>query len=92
MKSYQLEKFENGPVFFVKRYNEQDNTTCIYALVNIVEIRDQAEYKLTIILCKNYDVNHVSIHGAYLSLENILQIVSNLIDKNPNIYEHIVRN
>lgn len=90
--TYQLEKFDSGPVYFLKQTDESDNTSNIQAIINIQEIRDHAEYQLNIITCRNYEAHNVSLHGSFLNLDSIIQITANIITNNPNIYDNIVRN
>lgn len=88
---YNLEKFENGPVYFLKSHSPDVNSTSIDAIINIVEVRDQAEYQLNIIVCKNYATHTISIHGSYLNPQSLIQIAANIVTDNPNIYDNIVR-
>ena len=88
---YNLEKFENGPVYFLKSHNPDTHTSSIDAIVNILEVRDQAEYQLHIIVCKNYSTHKISIHGSYLNPQSLIQIAANIVTENPNIYDNIIR-
>lgn len=89
---YQLEKFDKGPVYYLKSVDDTSDTSSIQAIVNIQEIKDHAEYYLNIITCANYDIYNVLLHGSFLNLQSVLQIAANIINNNPNIYENIVKN
>jgi hypothetical protein len=91
MTSYQLEKFESGPVYFLKVFDQNASLTSIEAIINILEIREEAEYNLNIIICKNYNTHNISIHGSYLNPQSLIQIITNILNENPNIYDNIVR-
>jgi hypothetical protein len=89
--TYQLEKFDKGPVYYLKSVDESNNKTAIEAIINIQEVKDQAEYYLNIITCKNYDIHNISLHGSFLNLQSVLQIAANILADNPNIYDNIIK-
>lgn len=89
--TYQLEKFDKGPVYYMKCVDETTNTTSVEAIINIQEIKDHAEYHINIVTCKQYDIHNISLHGSYLNLQSVLQIAANLLSNNPNIYDNIIK-
>lgn len=89
--TYQLEKFDTGPVYYLKCVDDTNNSTSIKAVINIQEIRNEAEYIINIVTCEKYDIHNISLHGSFLNLHSILQIGANIISNNPNIYDNIVK-
>jgi hypothetical protein len=88
---YQLEKFDKGPVYYLKSTDESTDKSTIEAIINIQEIKDQAEYYINIVTCKQYDVHNISLHGSFLNLQTVLQIAANVLSNNPNIYDNIIK-
>jgi hypothetical protein len=88
--TYQLEKFDKGPVYYLKSVDGSSDKTSIEAIINIQEIKDQAEYYINIVTCKNYDVHNISLHGSFLNLQSVLQIAANILTNSP-IYDNIIK-
>jgi len=90
MTNFQLEKFDQGPTYFVKSDDPDNKITKIVAVANIQEVKDHAQYFVNVVLCDNYATHQVPIHGSFLNLHSILQICLNLFHGSET-YTNIVK-
>ena len=81
---YNLAKFEDGLTYFIKTSEENDGSG-IAALLNVRELKEHAQYHLTVLNTKDYSKKEHVIHGVYLTPKNLLNISLALLEKNPSL-------
>lgn len=80
--TYNLAKFEDGLTYFIKDTNENSESS-IKALLNVRELKEHAQYHLTLLNTKDSSKKEHIIHGVYLTPKNLLNISLALLENNP---------
>lgn len=82
--TYNLAKFEDGLTYFIKT-SEESGESSIRALLNVKELKEHAQYHLTLIETKDSSKKEHVIHGVFLTPKNLLNISLALLENNPSL-------
>lgn len=93
--TYNLAKFEDGIVYFIKeKISGSDPSNVvekISAIINIKELKEHAQYQITVIETETSYKQEYNIHGVYLSPNNILSIAVSHIKRDPSVMSGLER-
>lgn len=93
--SYNLAKFEEGIVYFIKEHlgqpNSENSVSKISAIVNLKELKEHAQYIITVIETETGHKQEYPIHGSYLTPNNIMNIAVSHIKRDPSIMSGLER-
>lgn len=93
--TYHLAKFDEGVVYFVKSKlgDPQSKNTVekIVAIINVKELKEHAQYEIVVIETDTSYKKEYTIHGVYLSPNNILNIAVSHIQRDPSVMSHLER-
>jgi hypothetical protein len=101
--TYNLAKFEDGIVYFIKektfasdnvgsgKSDPHNTAEKISAIVNIKELKEHAQYQITVIECETGYKQDYTIHGVYLIPNNILSIAVSHLKRDPSLMSGLER-
>lgn len=93
--SYNLAKFDEGIVYFIKEKigdpNSENNSDKISAIINVKELKEHAQYQITVIETETGFRQEYPIHGVYLSPNNLLSIAVSHIKRDPSLMSGLER-
>lgn len=93
--TYNLAKFDDGIVYFIKEKitAEDPNNSIekISAIINIKELKEHAQYQITVLETETSYKQEYNIHGVYLSPNNILSIAVSHIKRDPSVMSGLER-
>lgn len=94
MNSFNLAKFDNGAVYFVKEKIEispENSIEKISAIVNVEELKEHAQYNIVVIETETSHKDEFPIHGVYLTPNNILTIAVSHLKRDPSLITDLER-
>lgn len=93
--TYNLAKFEDGIVYFIKETingtDANNSIEKISAIINIKELKEHAQYQITVLETDTGYKQEYNIHGVYLSPNNILNIAVSHIKRDPSVMSGLER-
>jgi hypothetical protein len=93
--TYNLAKFEEGLVYFIKQKvsgdSPENSIEKISAIINVKELKEHAQYQITVIETETGYKQDYPIHGVYLSPNNLLSIAVSHIQRDPSLMSGLER-
>ena len=93
--TYNLAKFDDGIVYFIKEKIVGENPDSfidqISAIINVKELKEHAQYQITVIETDTGFKQEYNIHGVYLTPNNLLSIAVSHLKRDPNIMSNLER-
>jgi hypothetical protein len=95
--TYHLAKFDQGLVYFIKdRLGDKNagsgsNSVAerIVAIINVKEVKEHAQYQITVIETETAYKREYPIHGVYLTPNNILNIALSHIKRDDSLLSNL---
>ena len=93
--TYNLAKFDDGIVYFIKEKlnseNSNDSADKISAIINVKELKEHAQYQITVIETDTSFRQEYNIHGVYLTPNNLLSIAVSHLKRDPSVMSNLER-
>jgi hypothetical protein len=89
MKVFSLSSWDSGANYFISLSDTNSQEQSVSVMLNVQEIAEHAQYKISLIRPSDHKTDSVIIHGRYLTMDNLTIIGINFTNNIQDIVSGI---